>query len=305
MFIFRQPNTINVNLIKDHIFKLSLLLSILLHCLFLYFFKSINALTIFPLKNDAPNQLKAENEKRLEFELVETPENARSNAPPEQANLISDKNAIAKDNYQAKDRPFGNPYSEGDFDIKNLPLAFAAPTQQSALKQNNNFSFNDKQEQDGESSDEAGITFEKFSRQELIKNQQENTPAEQQEINRPLYENRQFNAKELGGFSFNTYNWDFAPYLLAMKRKVERNIFPPPAFTQMGLISGETILRFKVLPNGEVKDLEVLSYIGHPSLKETSLQAIRNSSRFKPLPADFPENYLEVTASFSYFVNKR
>jgi len=92
--------------------------------------------------------------------------------------------------------------------------------------------------------------------------------------------------------------------MLEMKRKVEHNVFPPPAFTYMGLISGETILRFKVMPNGSVKDLEVLQYTGHSALKETSVNAIINSSPFKPLPADFPENYLEVTAAFTYYVKR-
>jgi len=72
----------------------------------------------------------------------------------------------------------------------------------------------------------------------------------------------------------------------------------------MGLIDGETIIRFKVYPNGEMKDLEVLQYRGHKSLMETSVQAIKNSNPFNPLPADFPENYLEVTGHFTYFIKR-
>jgi TonB family protein len=72
----------------------------------------------------------------------------------------------------------------------------------------------------------------------------------------------------------------------------------------MGMIDGETILRFKVMPNGEVKDLKVIKYNGHQSLMETSVQAVKNSIPFAPLPADFPENFLEVTARFSYYINR-
>jgi hypothetical protein len=242
-------------------------------------------------------------EKRLTFELVETPEQARSQTPPENAQLLSDKNAVAHDEYQKNDKPKGNPYSEGDFDVKNLPVVPVEPTPltEQVPEQKNEIS---KENQLTESSSNR-YEYQKFSRQELMKKNPASTNyPEQSRLDKPLYDNKQFSADDLGGFSFNTYDWDFAPYMLEMKRKVERNVFPPPAFTYMGLISGETVLRFKVMPNGEVKDLKVLKYSGHESLKETSINSIVNSSPFRPLPADFPESFLEVTASFTYYVKR-
>ncbi len=304
MFTFKLSNAFNAKLFREHIFVLSLFLSLLLHLLFLYYFEPISSIHILPAKDKDIALEQPEAERRLIFELVDTPERARSDTPPEHADLVSDKNTIARDNYLQKDKPLGNPYSEGDLDIKSFPSAYAANGQQFPPGRTAPTQVESPQPEN-DSREETGITMEKFSRRQLLRNSEQGRSEEQFEINRPLYENREFSARDLGGFSFNTYNWDFAPYMLAMKRKVERNIFPPPAFTQMGLISGETILRFKVLPNGEIKDLEVLRYSGHPSLKETSLQAIRNSSPFKSLPVDFPEDFLEVTASFSYFVNRR
>ena len=105
--------------------------------------------------------------------------------------------------------------------------------------------------------------------------------------------------------SFNTYEWHFAPYMLALKKKIQGNIFPPAAFTRLGLISGETLLRFRIYPNGELSHLEVLEYNGHDTLKETSVKAVEISAPFVPLPQNFPKAYLEVTGSFSYFVRKR
>ena len=287
---------------QEHFLKIALIISILLHFLFLFFFNSVNSINLFPTEVDELALEKQQKESRLEFELVETPEHARSDVAPENADLVSDKNAIAKDGRIEKDKAQGNPYSEGDLDVKNLPMVNIEPVPTTMADPSEHVPENSK---DVEENPEPGFTFEKFSRQQLLKDSQSQPQVQQQDINRPLYENREFNAEELGGFSFSTYNWNFAPYMLAMKRKVERNIFPPPAFTRMGLIGGETILRFKVLPNGEVKDLSVLRFSGHPSLKETSVQAILNSSRFKPLPADFPEAFLEVTASFSYYVNRQ
>ncbi len=278
-------------------------MSIVLHLLLLLMYSSFGSLQLFPAKiEDFLNQPKNE-DNRLEFELVETPEVARSETPPENAQLVSDKNTIAKDQYQNKDKPVGDPYSEGDFDVKNLPLVpiETTPLTEQAAEQKDKLS---RENQLAESSSNR-YEYQKFSRQELMKKNPSVTDyQDQNKPNKPLYDNRKFSAEDLGGFSFNTYEWDFAPYMLEMKRKVERNIFPPPAFTRMGLISGETLLRFKVMPNGEVKDLVVLKYSGHQSLKETSVNAIINSSRFRPLPADFPEDYLEVTASFTYFVKR-
>ena len=261
------------------------------------------SIQLFPAKIDNLIDQPRNEDKRLEFELVESPEDARSETPPENAQLVSDKNAIAQDQYQNKDKPAGNPYSEGDFDVKELPVVPIEPTPLTEpMPESNDELSNEKQLTESSSN---RYDYQKFSRQQLLK-KNPSTPnhQEQRRLDKPLYDNKQFSADDLGGFSFNTYEWDFAPYMLEMKRKVERNVFPPPAFSRMGLISGKTLLRFKVMPNGEVKDLEVLKYTGHESLKETSLNAIANSSRFKPLPADFPENYLEVTASFTYYVKR-
>ncbi|HEX9970518.1 MAG TPA: energy transducer TonB [bacterium] len=288
-------------MLRKNLLKISLALSLLLHLLFMLSYSWMHVITF---ANPSPEQ-KTE-EKRLEFELVETPENARSDAPPDKANLLSDKNALAQDEHQKNDKLAGVPYSEGDLDVKNLPKVSVEPTPSPATSQASNKDFSNREERAESVENNYEQSYQKFSRQKLLKpNPQSNRNQQQWEIERPLYANRAFSAEDLGGFSFNTYAWDFAPYMLEMKRKVERNIFPPPAFTYMGLISGETIVRFKVMPNGEVTDLKVLNYTGHESLKETSVKAIFNSSRFRELPADFPEDFLEVTAKFTYYVTRR
>lgn len=285
-------------MLRKNILKISLALSILLHLLMLLSYSWINIIT---LANPSPEQ-KTE-EKRLEFELVETPENARTTTPPDRSNLLSDKNSIARDQYQKNDKLPGAPFSEGELDAKNLPTL---PEPSPATPKPSNNEASDRNQQSESYDNNSNYSHQKFSRQQLLKpNPQSNRARKQRELEKPLYANRDFSAEDLGGFSFNTYAWDFAPYMLEMKRKVERNIFPPPAFTYMGLISGETLVRFKVMPNGEVTDLNVLGHKGHEALTETSVKAILNSSRFRELPADFPEDFLEVTAKFTYYVTRR
>jgi TonB family protein len=111
-------------------------------------------------------------------------------------------------------------------------------------------------------------------------------------------------ARRRGGFSFSTYDWEFAPYMLAMKRAVESHMYPPYAFTHMGLITGSNVVRFVVDREGRVRNLRVMDSDAHYSLDGTSLQAVQLSVPFAPLPEDFPGDSLEVTARFAYVIQR-
>jgi len=285
---------------SNNIRKITLTVSLLLHLILVLSYKSLSHIRLFANDHSAVENTKQE--KQIVFELVETPDDARTEQPPDNANLLSDKNSIARDQYRNNDLYPGSPYSRGDWDIKNLETNNLADDEGQQNNPLNNEAF-EKNNEEPLKELEASIQSydnQKFSRQALLGK----SGSSQRTLNKPKYNSEEFSADEIGGLTFNTYNWNFAPYMLDMKRKIERNIFPPPAFTHMGLINGETILRFKVMPNGEVRDLQVLNYKGHKSLMETSVKAVENSSAFKPLPADFPENYLEVTASFTYMIGK-
>jgi hypothetical protein len=108
-----------------------------------------------------------------------------------------------------------------------------------------------------------------------------------------------FDADLVGDFSLSTYEWEWAPYWLAFKRKLNRMWFAPPAYF-MGLIHGHTILRFKVYRNGTIADLEILRHVGHESLEQSSFGAIEAVFPFLPLPENFPDEYLEVTLKLIY-----
>jgi len=276
--------------------KYTIIFSLLVHLLFLLSYNKFHALALFN-KSQFDEMLK-EPDREIVFdierpEVIETPDDAIQNIPTEKTNLVSDKYSIARDRYENKDKELGAPYAQGDFDVKNIERVISAQPFAEESQQ--------AQAASEEMQAENGYSYhpQKFSRQALL-GKSAPTPQEA----RVRYDSDEFNAKDIGGLAFNTYAWDFAPYMLEMKRKVEKNVFPPPAFTHMGLISGQTLLRFKVMPNGELRDLEVLKFEGHKSLMETSVLAIRNSAPFKPLPAEFPENYLEVTATFSYVVHR-
>ena len=108
----------------------------------------------------------------------------------------------------------------------------------------------------------------------------------------------------MGGFAFNTYNWNFAPYLIYLKKRIQRHIFPPSAFTRLGMIEGRSVVRFLISKDGKLLDLKVLNYEGHSSLMQTSVNAVNGSSPFRSLPRDFPEEALEVTGTFVYLLSR-
>ncbi len=104
-----------------------------------------------------------------------------------------------------------------------------------------------------------------------------------------------------GAFQLNTYAWDFAPYILAMKRRIEGNMYPPPAFNRLG-IGGKHVLRFRILRDGTLASMDLLAKEGQAALVETSSKAIQVSAPYMPLPEDFPEPFLEITATFNYII---
>lgn len=118
----------------------------------------------------------------------------------------------------------------------------------------------------------------------------------------PKYNNQASVARDFGDFSFSTIQWDYAPYLYALRRRVYRNWYPPPAFF-MGLVSGRVIVRFKIMRNGQLRDFEIRSYRddrAYQALVASSENAIKGSSPFPPLPNDFPDPFLEISATFFY-----
>jgi len=235
------------------------------------------------------------------FTLAETPESARRAKPPERANHVSDKDAVAQNPTAPQDLPLGAAFSNGAFQnedaapspeltpnrAEHAALSKAADDEVSArvepVRPNNGVSSN-------------------FRREFLTEGARQNSSSPFAGTFNPGLKNLGTRAPDVGNFSLNTYAWEYAPYLLWLKNHVQRNIYPPAAFTRMGIISGNTALRFHINRDGTLQKWELLGYDGHKSLMETSVRAVQLSAPFRKLPANFPEEYLEVTAKFEYTV---
>ncbi|MEN8222518.1 MAG: energy transducer TonB [Acidobacteriota bacterium] len=247
--------------------------------------EEINEPIVFDLsENENPKQ------------VIETTEDQRSEKKSEKPEYFSDKNTIARNPDPPSDLKEDAPYSKGDLDVPSLPkITKEGKPEDVKEKTDPEKEKSEKKTEDitdaiSESKEEA-FEVEKRDPGESIRNQ-------------ILHRNILAKVKELGGFAFNTYDWNFAPYMLELKRLIQSNIFPPIAFTQLGMISGETLLRFRIYPDGRLEALELLNTKGHKSLVETSVNAVEISDPFPELPDDFPKPFLEVTGKFIYFIRK-
>ncbi len=118
----------------------------------------------------------------------------------------------------------------------------------------------------------------------------------------PEFKNLRSARASVGGISINTTAWDFAPYLLDLKRRIKQHWIPPLAFTALGAIHGYTRIHFRVYPDGSMQALEVIETRGHEALHRASGNAIRGAAPFRALPDDFPEEYLDVIFGFYYLL---
>ena len=121
-----------------------------------------------------------------------------------------------------------------------------------------------------------------------------------EKVPEPSYRELESSVEKAGGVSFNTYAWEWAPYMFRLKEILSKNIYPPASFTRLGF-GGAHVIRFSIARDGSLTGPELLGYEGDKVLTETSTQAIRLSAPFPHLPDDFPEKSLEVTIQFRYF----
>lgn len=310
---------------------IAVVISLLLHLLFLLlyafpFYILFPNLDFFKPDPKPVQEEKDEKDERLVFELVETPDDADQTTKPKDTKFVSDKNAVARDMYAAKDKPQGDPFAPGDFDVNNYLLnqlenQLERPQQPPPVPPDENPQKQDEQQKEQENTEddtknESDLKIkqrrfvsakEDFRRAAFLS--QFEAASDKRPVRRDQAQRKQeeTNSNNLGGFTLNTYAWEWAPYLQEMKDKIDRNLFPPQAFTKMGVIDGESLIRFKVYPDGHVEDIEILNYEGHRSLMETSVNSIKGAEPFLPLPTDFPRDkgFLQVTAHFQYFIQGR
>lgn len=117
----------------------------------------------------------------------------------------------------------------------------------------------------------------------------------------PQVDQRLASARADNAFSLNTTAWRWGPYMERLKRAIEGHIAPPAAF-YYGTAAWITRVRFRIAPDGTLEELRLLDHRGVDDLQYVAIDAIEGAADYEPLPPDFPEPYLEVTAAFYFNV---
>ena len=296
------------------------LISILLHLLLLL----IPLQAFIAQDSEAKTEDKDKLENEMTFIFVETPDNAAESEVEQVTPYISDKNLSASNPEAPKNVSEGQPYQQGQTDLaamipeqtpgsaSGMPATRGMPRSRPQEEAKTEEAKRESEPSEETTAQKEMTEYEALSRlaprpkkeaplipespQHNASNSRPGGPAIPPS---PRFDNRNSRAPVGTGFSLSTYNWNWAPYLKQLKRKIEGNIYPPPAF-YMGLASGRTFIRFTIMPDGTMTNFELLGFSGHESLKNTSANSIQSSAPFLPLPSDFPEDRLTITAIFSY-----
>ena len=268
--------------------------SVILHLIMLVF--SVIWEDMFLLEGSRDNDSVAEQNRRMTFEFIETPDDADEREHSQPSNLVSDKQLRARDKNTQSLASAGHPFQQGRSDLKSIT---AGGIHGSALDYRNADKNQPASLQDmTESRSPDGILMPPpFHKDRLTV--REPFRALSSPAGAPDYHHTESSVPEFGSIRFNTYNWEYAPYLRKLKKRIQEHIFPPPIFTHLGF-GGKNIIRFRIFLDGSTDEPALLGYAGEKALAETSEDAVRLSTPFWPLPVNFPEEYLEVTAEFHY-----
>ena len=90
---------------------------------------------------------------------------------------------------------------------------------------------------------------------------------------------------------------DFGPYMRELQRKIKLNWDPPK-----GNESKRVVLLFKIAKDGRLLTCRVLKSSGLQSADAAALKAVELTAPFKPLPADYRGQSIDIQFTFDYNV---
>ena len=90
---------------------------------------------------------------------------------------------------------------------------------------------------------------------------------------------------------------DFGPYMRELQRRIKLNWDPPK-----GNESKRVVLLFKIAKDGRLLSCRVNKSSGLPSADQAALKAVELTAPFRPLPADFKGQSIDIQFTFDYNV---
>ncbi len=84
-----------------------------------------------------------------------------------------------------------------------------------------------------------------------------------------------------------------------LKDKIE-SIWHYPRDAASRGIQGDLKIRFTIMKNGKLDDVEVIRTSGYRDLDEAAVQALKDGTPYWPLPDDWGRDSLTITGHFVY-----
>lgn len=212
---------------------------------------------------------------------------------PENANLLAEKNSRAANPEATAEINKNSPMSEGNSPLEELsrPQTEQTPFQPYNYKPFSSAALIGKQ---------IDVKNNAEGRDELLEQREQQESRQASEGTNQKFNQKKFSVEEVGALTLSTYAWEWAPYIQKLKNKHKNVWYAPPAYTQLGLIHGYTKIIFEIGRDGKLIRAKVIDHQGHESLKTASEASIKATFPFLPLPDDFPEETLTITATLIY-----
>ena len=90
---------------------------------------------------------------------------------------------------------------------------------------------------------------------------------------------------------------DFGPYMRELQRRIKMNWDPPK-----GNESKRVVLMFKIAKDGRLLSCNVYKSSGLKSADDAALNAVKLTAPFKPLPAEYKGQSIDIQFTFDYNV---
>lgn len=90
---------------------------------------------------------------------------------------------------------------------------------------------------------------------------------------------------------------DFGPYMRELQRRIKMNWDPPK-----GNESKRVVLLFKIAKDGRLLSCSVYKSSGLPNADKAALDAVKLTAPFRPLPADYKGQTIDIQFTFDYNV---
>ncbi|MFQ5848386.1 MAG: TonB family protein [Candidatus Methylomirabilales bacterium] len=99
--------------------------------------------------------------------------------------------------------------------------------------------------------------------------------------------------------SLETRHSEFAPYLVEVKRRIERQWHIPVYAREVGL-TGKLVLVFSITMGGDLTRVQVSKSSGVSILDDAAVEAVKAAAPYAPFPPMFTFRQLNIIANFEY-----